>query len=82
VSAAVKSVDWSYPSSENASRFGFAKTGCWTVKTRAAGSIGGAVAGFATANEALAFARGLGIAWCPMFTKYMSPTVRALFSEP
>lgn len=28
-----KLVEWSYPSSDNAKRFGFAKTGCYTLHT-------------------------------------------------
>jgi hypothetical protein len=47
---AKKTVDWSYPSSPNAERFGFS-AGCWTVSTvSSAGPV--AMAGFATRAEA------------------------------
>ena len=80
MSATKKSIAWSYPSSTNAAKAGYSGVGCWTVETSAGGPPK-AIASFATVNEALAFARGLNLEWCPMFLEYMSPAVRAVFGE-
>lgn len=55
-----KSIAYAYPSSPNAAKLGFNKTGCYTVevldaKTRASQSL----AGFATFDEAEVWADGL-----------------------
>jgi hypothetical protein len=54
-----KQLDWSYPTSGNASRLGFAATGCWTVSVSRDGAPADAVKGFASRDEAIAFARSL-----------------------
>lgn len=57
-----KSLDWSYPTSTNAVRFGF-KAGCWTICQQQFGHFPIALKGFATRQEALAFAGSLAIPW-------------------
>ncbi len=61
----VKCVDYSYPTSTNAVRFGFHK-GCWTVNLTTFSETCGntkAVAGFATFAEARAHAETLPNEW-------------------
>lgn len=62
-----KSVEWSYPTSTNAKRFGFPK-GCWTVSLEkfANGAFTAkATAGFATRDEAVNAAAALPEPWAP-----------------
>lgn len=49
-------VDWSYPTSDNASKFGFYRTGCWTVSKRCNPKPPQALAGFASREDALQYA--------------------------
>jgi len=57
-----KSLDWSYPTSSNATRFKF-KAGCWTVSENRYGHVPFALRGFATREEAIAFASTLVMPW-------------------
>lgn len=57
VSRKWKAVAYAYPTSENATQFGFGKTGCYVVETSTnKDRIPNAIAGFATSPEAFAFA--------------------------
>ena len=47
-----KFISWSYPTSDNAKKFGFYKTGCWTVETTTDNKPPIAIAGYATKEEA------------------------------
>lgn len=71
---ATKTVEWSYATSDNAKRFGFYKTGCYTVdlRLRSGGRIEGEtpLAGFATKSEALQYANGLKYEWCPLTLRF------------
>jgi hypothetical protein len=65
-----KEVGYSYASSENANRFGFRKTGCYTVSTIEGTNPPVAVSGHATRDEALAAARLLPEAWNASFLRH------------
>ena len=65
-----KEVGYSYASSENAKRFGFAKTGCYTVSTIKGTNPPVAVSGHATSGDALAAALLLPEAWNPTFLRH------------
>ena len=51
-----KAVSYSYPSSPNARRFGFAEEGCYTVSLNAGNEPPAFLAGFETVGEAKAYA--------------------------
>ena len=53
---AVKSIAWAYPSSPDAERLGYSRTGCYTVETGWAGSPLAATAAFSTWTEARRYA--------------------------
>lgn len=57
-----KRIEWSYPTSPNANKFGF-KDGCWTVEIVSANGIPRAVKGFATLEEASANASAMPLPW-------------------
>lgn len=59
-----KSVSFSYPSSQNAVRFGH-KAGCFTVELSYSGKPPVALCGFSTLAEALSHAEGLDFPWSP-----------------
>lgn len=69
--APVKCVDWSYPTSTNARRFGFVGVGCWTVNVCEFGrdaegrlfAVTKARSGHATEAEAIRAAAELPEAW-------------------
>lgn len=69
-----KSVEYSYPTSDNAIRFGFEQEGCWTVQrvSRDNGQLRSteAIAGFATLTEALEHARAWPLPWCSLCLAY------------
>ena len=58
-------VDWSYPSSPNAERAGFGKTGCWSVKLYCDTRPPQAIAAYAPdlKPEAIRYAASLGHPW-------------------
>ncbi len=68
-----KSVGWSYPTSSNAKKFGFQKTGCWTVSREYSHDTKSippdALAGFASREEALAAARKMELPWSWSFSQ-------------
>jgi hypothetical protein len=62
-----KSVEWSYPTSTNAKRFGFHDTGCWTVQLTKGIRPPKATAGFKTREEAMAHAETMSEKWSNLF---------------
>lgn len=56
-----KQIDWSYASSENALRMGFANVGCWTVSVAIDNNPANAIAGFGEESDAVEFAKQLPI---------------------
>jgi hypothetical protein len=50
-----KMVAWSYPTSENAAKFGASKTGCWTVDISEANKPPIAIKGFIDLESAREF---------------------------
>lgn len=65
-----KTVEYSYPTSPNATKFGFGKTGCYCVKTIKENNPGVAVAAFATEQEAKKHAEALPFEWHWLYLKY------------
>lgn len=63
------SIDWSYPTSPNADRLRF-KSGCWTVSCHKASDYPKAIAGFATKEEAIEYARSLNIPFGRLWAQY------------
>lgn len=58
-----KLVEFSYPSSPNAAKFGFAKTGCYTLHTASPTAGHKTVAGFATLREAKLAGSDVALPW-------------------
>ena len=65
-----KSVQWSYPSSPNAVKFGFAKTGCYSVEVKKMKTTPGRIdveweelRGFSNKAAAVCFAETLPYEW-------------------
>jgi len=48
-----KQVDFAYPTSINAEKFGYSKTGCWVLKIGKAGKPLNAIKAFETQKEAV-----------------------------
>lgn len=63
----VKSVEWAFPSSDTAKRFGKARTGCWIVQVGNAGEPLEAITGHSEREAALRHAHALGIDWDSSF---------------
>lgn len=71
----LKTVEYSYPSSTNATRFGFGDKGCYTVeeiKQTDKGSKTVAIAAYLTKPEAVKHAETLPHQWHPLYLKYNS----------
>lgn len=75
-----KCVDWSYPTSGNARRFGFV-SGCWTVATTTRGELPVYLRGFAERGEAIKFAQSLNLEWSYVFHRAY-PDIPAMLPEP
>jgi len=60
------SVEFSYPTSPNATRFGFYNTGCWTVETHQGDNPPVSRSGHRERAEAMHAARQTGLAWWPI----------------
>lgn len=71
-----KQIDWSYPTSGNAERFGFAK-GCWTVQVSTDHRPPVAFAGFGTEAEAVTFARSLPMPFGDLWKRYETDATAA-----
>jgi len=71
-----KSIDWSYPTSANAERFGF-NDGCWTVSVKEPGGLPNADAGFATKAEAIEHAQSLPYDWASFLGRSLKPAEAA-----
>lgn len=66
-----KTVEWSYATSTNAKRFGFYRTGCYTVSlTREQGGSPKALASFAKREDAVKLAQTLPEEWSPMHLRF------------
>lgn len=65
-----KTVEFSYPTSPNAVKFGFGKVGCWTVETAEDSNPPKAVKGFSLRDDALAYAESLEFSWSPIFLRF------------
>lgn len=65
-----KSVDYAYPTSPSASKFGFGKTGCYCVELSKDQQPPKAIAGYATRQEALAHAKRLPESWSSAFLHF------------
>ncbi len=57
--AQTKLVDYSYPTSPNAKKFGFVKIGCYTVSIATGNAVAKEQKAFATKAEAMTFAETL-----------------------
>lgn len=64
-----KSVEWSFPSSTNATRAGFSRAGCWTlnVEDPTGRQTPVALASFDTRAQAMETARALPLSWSRAF---------------
>lgn len=69
----VKTVEYAYPTSTNAGRFGFSRKGCyvveqhyWPLRDEAFKPL----AGFATRAEAVAHAQAMTLPWSPMHLRF------------
>ncbi len=72
----LKRIEWAYPTSPSAVKFGFPRTGCWVVyvgETR--------VAGFGLVHSAVKRARMEAADWCPLFIQYAQKDIRPLLPE-
>lgn len=65
-----KSVEFAYPSSPQANRFGFAKLGCYVVELSEGTNPPIAIAGYFTKLEAWQHADTLPEPWSPSFTRF------------
>jgi hypothetical protein len=65
-----KMVDYSYPTSPNAQKFGFNQSGCYTVTIIFGIRTPKSLAGFATKEEAIKYAETLPHEWNWMHLKY------------
>ena len=65
-----KTVSYSYPTSPNAKKYGFYKTGCYTVETITDEKPPKSLAAFATKKEAVAFAETLKYRFHWLYLKY------------
>lgn len=74
-----KSVDWSYPGSETAKRFGYDTEGCWTVMLH--GTELERVAAFRRPDHAVDHAVSLPHAWNKFFLRFMAAEIRLMFYE-
>jgi hypothetical protein len=66
----LKRIEWAYPSSDSAAKFGFPRTGCWVVYV---GNV--RLYGYAFAVSAAVAARSLPEAWDESFVAYMPPAL-------
>lgn len=64
-----KRIEWSYPTSDNATKFGFCTTGCYTVETSTRCGIPVAESGHETLNEALEMVKAYDLEWHPLFVR-------------
>lgn len=74
-SLSTKQLDWSYPTSDNAKRLGFYATGCWAVGIAEYGEISKAIAGFASKDDAIAYARSLPMPFGSFWKQYNAPAL-------
>ena len=77
-----KTVEFSYPTSDNAKRFGFYSTGCYTVETVTGIKPPKSLAGFKTRAEALAHAKTIDLPWSKCFKRYNPNDAREWETNP
>lgn len=67
-----KTVEYAYPTSSNATRLGFGKTGCWCVELANRGNARPqhAVTGHANKEQAIKTAQALPHPWSPLFLRF------------
>lgn len=65
-----KTVEYSYPSSTNAKKFGFYNEGCYSVELMDGIKPPKAIAAFKTKAEAINHAEALPNEWHPIYLKY------------
>lgn len=65
-----KQIDFSYPTSTNATNMGFGKTGCWTISVANGNQVAKAVAGFETQSEAIQAALAMPEPFGKLWEKY------------
>lgn len=58
-----KAVGYAYPTSTSASRFGFAKVGCWIIQTMEGSKPPKALAGFQYRAQAMDKAEAIALPW-------------------
>lgn len=59
----VKNVGWAYPTSPDATRFGYAEVGCWVVEEQIGYEPPVAIAAFREHRAAVECAEGIGLPW-------------------
>lgn len=65
-----KRIEWAYPSSDSAAKFGFPRTGCWVIY------VGNKrLAGYSSAVSAVVYARSLPEFWDELFLLYTPPAL-------
>lgn len=77
-----KLVEWAYPTSDNARKFGFAKTGCWTVETQIGIEPPKALAGYVDRQSALKHAVSLQAEWHPAWLRFNKPPEATMSDSP
>ena len=65
-----KTVEYSYPTSPNAEKFGFGETGCWTVEILEPGKYPISCTAFEDIRDAINRALEMPEKWNPSFLKY------------
>jgi len=64
-----KSIAWSYPTSTNATKAGFAQTGCYSVEIRNGCNPPKQIRGFATKEQAEEYYDALKAEPCPVYER-------------
>lgn len=65
-----KRIEWAYPPSDSATKFGFPRTGCWVIY------VGNRrLAGYSSAVSAVVYARSLPEFWDELFLLYTPPAL-------
>lgn len=65
-----KSIEWSYPTSPNACKLGYEKTGCYSVEVGKGHAPAEAIKGFPTLLAAIIFAKSLPMPFGTLWSKY------------
>ena len=65
-----KTVEYSYPTSPNAERFGFGNEGCWTVEYNYVSKLPEPIKAFERIEDAVEYVLGLPEPWSLAFLRY------------